>query len=46
MDTNNKMFRELIKDKFTTKIPSSNKGKKMNSPPPAKLANFSKLSLP
>jgi len=46
IDTNNKTFRELIKDEFTTKIPSSNKGKKTNSLSPIKLANFSKLPLP
>jgi len=43
MNTNNKMFRELIKDEFTTKIPSPNKRKKTNSLPPVKPANFSKL---
>jgi len=46
MDTNNKTFRELIKDEFTTKIPFPNKSKKTNFPPSIKLANFSKLSLP
>jgi len=45
-DTNNKMFRELIKDEFTTKIPSPNKRKKTNFPSPIKLANFSKLPPP
>ena len=46
MDINNKMFRELIKDEFTTKIPSLNKGKKINSPSSIKPANFSKLPPP
>ena len=39
------MFHELIKNEFTTKVPTSNKGKKMNNSPPAKLVKFLKLSL-
>jgi len=45
-NTNNKIFRELIKDKFTTKISFSNKRKKTNFPPSIKPANFSKLPPP
>ena len=45
-NTNNKTFQELIKDKFTTKVPPPIKEKKTNFPSPAKLANFMKLPLP
>ena len=45
-NTNNKIFQELIKDEFTTKVPPPIKGKKANSPPSTKLANFMKLLLP
>ena len=38
------MFHELIKNEFTTKVPTSNKGKKMNNSLPAKLVKFLKLS--
>jgi len=43
MDSNNKIFWELIKDEFTNKVLPSNKGKKTNSPSSTKPANFSKL---
>jgi len=43
MDKNNKTFWELIKDKFTSKVPISNKRKKANIPLLAKLVNFLKL---
>ena len=46
INTNNKIFQELIKDEFTTKVPSPIKEKKDNSPSLTKLANFTKLFLP
>jgi len=44
-DINNKTFRELIKDEFTTKILFPNKRKKTYFPSPIKPENFSKLPL-
>ena len=45
-DRDNKMFRELIKDEFTTKVPTLSKGKKANKFPPTKLVKFTKLPPP
>jgi len=45
-DRDNKMFCELIKDKFTTKMPILSKGKKTNKFPPTKSIEFTKLLLP
>ena len=40
------MFRELIKDEFTTKVLTLSKGKRANKFPPTKLVKFTKLPLP
>ena len=42
---NNRIFHKLIKNEFTTKVPTSNKSKKTNIFPPSKPVNFSKLLL-
>jgi len=43
---NNRTFHKLIKNEFTTKVPTPNKGKKTNISLSSKLVNFSKLPLP
>jgi len=45
IDRDNKIFHELIKNEFTTKVPISSKGKKANKFLPVKLVEFLKLSL-
>jgi len=39
------MFHKLIKNEFTTKVTTPNKGKKINNSPPTKPVNFFKLPL-
>ena len=46
IEKNNKMFHKLIKNEFTTKVPISNKGKKINNSSLIKLVNFLKLLPP
>jgi len=46
INRDNKIFHELIKKKFTTKVLMLSKGKKTNKFPPTKLVKFTKLPLP
>jgi len=46
MERNNNIFWDLIKNKFTAKVPTLSKRKKPNKFLPTKLVKFSKLPLP